>query len=82
MIASGAVGQGGGLKEVLYIVAHIGQLGLEDRLFGEMLAELAKDPWIADAGASDHDALTAGILKNANGLADRGNVTIGQDGGG
>ncbi len=82
VVASGAIGQGGGLIEVFDVLSYVGEGGTEDSLTGEVFAELAEDPWIADAGATDHEALAGGLIEDAYAFCYGGDVAVGEDGAG
>ena len=47
-----------------------------------MLAELTEDPGIANAGASDHEAVAVGLIKYTDAFGDGGDVAVGEDGAG
>ena len=48
MVASGAIGQGGGLVEVFNVLPNMGEGGAKDFPAGEVLAELTEDPGIGE----------------------------------
>ena len=82
MVASGAIGQGGGLVEVFDVLPNMGEGGAKDFPAGEVLAELTEDPGIANAGASDHEAVAVGLIKYTDAFGDGGDVAVGEDGAG
>lgn len=76
MMAFGAIRLSGGLVEVVNIMSDIGEGGPVNGGSSEMLAELAKDPGVADAGTPDHEARRSGIFEHPEAFADGGDVAI------
>ena len=79
VMAFGAIRLGGGLMEIVDIMSDIGEGGPVNGGSGEMLAELAKDPGVADAGTPDHEARRSGIFKHPEAFLDGGDVAVGKN---
>ena len=62
MMLSIQIGSTGGYKQVFNIFTHVTQLWLKDLLSREELTVLAKDPWVADTRATDHEAGGIGLV--------------------
>ena len=70
----------GPLVEGLDVTAQVAEGRLEGGLTGVGVADLLKEPGIADRAPSDHQAGGAGRLQGFLGQADGEDVAIGEDG--
>jgi len=70
----------GGFEQVAQVVENIAALWGENWLTGEVFADLAEEPWVADGAATDHQAAGVGDLQDFLGFGGAVDVAVGENG--
>lgn len=79
VMALGKAGLGGSVPERMDVSKHIGERGNTAGASAQEVLSLAKNPRIANGGASDHDAVGLGKSEDFGGFGGGGDIAIGED---